>query len=75
MGGVCTVHERTETHTDLDSNGVTNLNCIMKKRPPLWSSGESSWLQIERSGFDCWCYQISGTGPLSLVSTTEELRA
>jgi hypothetical protein len=22
------------------------------KRPPLWSSGQSSWLQIRRPGFD-----------------------
>jgi hypothetical protein len=45
--------------------------------PPLWSSGQSSWLQIRRPG------SIPGTtkknvvglerGPLSLVSTTEEL--
>jgi hypothetical protein len=26
--------------------------------PPLWSSGQSSWLQIQRSGFDSRCYQI-----------------
>jgi hypothetical protein len=47
-------------------------------QPPLWSSGQSSWLQIRSSG------SIPGTtkkkkvvglerGPLSLVSTTEEL--
>jgi hypothetical protein len=24
----------------------------------LWSSGQSSWLQIQRSGFDSQCYQI-----------------
>jgi hypothetical protein len=47
--------------------------------PPLWSSGQSSWLQIQRSGFDSWCYQIIWEivglerGPLSLVNTTEEL--
>jgi hypothetical protein len=46
--------------------------------PPLWSSGQSSWLQ---TGGSC---SIPGTtrkkkvvglerGPLSLVSTTEEL--
>jgi hypothetical protein len=45
--------------------------------PPLWSSGQSSWLQIRRPG------SIPGTtkkevvglerGPRSLVSTTEEL--
>jgi hypothetical protein len=47
--------------------------------PLLWSSGQSSWLQIQRSTFDSWCYQIFWEvvglkrGPLSLVSTTEEL--
>jgi hypothetical protein len=49
------------------------------KRPPLWSSSQSSWLQIQRSGFDSRRYQIFWQvvalerGPLSLVSTTEEL--
>jgi hypothetical protein len=43
------------------------------------SSGQSSWLQIQRSGFDSRHYQnkkkVVGLerGPLSLVSTTEEL--
>jgi hypothetical protein len=47
--------------------------------PPVWSSGQSSWLQIQRSGFDSQPYQIFWEvvglerGPLSLVSTTEEL--
>jgi hypothetical protein len=46
--------------------------------PPLWSSGQSSWLQIRRPGFDSRHYQkikVVGLewGPLSLVSTTEEL--
>jgi hypothetical protein len=59
--------------------------------PPLRSSGQSSWLQIQRSGFDSWRYQIFlevvdswryqiflevvglEQGPLSLVSTIEEL--
>jgi hypothetical protein len=42
-------------------------------------SGQSSWLQIQRSGFDSRHYQIFWEvvglerGPLSLVSTTEEL--
>jgi hypothetical protein len=46
---------------------------------PLWSSGQSSWLQIQRSGFDFRGYQIFWEvvglerGPLSLVSTIEEL--
>jgi hypothetical protein len=53
--------------------------CIMCIRPPLWSSGQSSWLQIQRSGFDSRRYQFFSQvvgferGPLSLVSTTEEL--
>jgi hypothetical protein len=25
---------------------------------PLWSSGQSSWLQIQRSRFESWHYQI-----------------
>jgi hypothetical protein len=48
-------------------------------RPPLWSSGQSSWLQIERPGFDSRPYQIFWKvvglerHPLSLMSTIEEL--
>jgi hypothetical protein len=48
-------------------------------RPPLLSSGQSSWLQIQKSGFDSRSYQIFWEavglerGPLSLVSTIEEL--
>jgi hypothetical protein len=46
--------------------------------PPLLSSGQSSWLQIRRLGFDSRHYQkkkVMGLerGALSLVSTTEEL--
>jgi hypothetical protein len=43
------------------------------------SSGQSSWLQIQRSGFDSRLYQIIWEvvglerGPLSLVSTIEKL--
>jgi hypothetical protein len=47
-------------------------------RPPLWSSGQSSWLHIRRPGFESLHYQkkkVVGLerGPLSLVGTTEEL--
>jgi hypothetical protein len=28
------------------------------KGPHLWSSGQSSWLQMQRSTFDFWRYQI-----------------
>jgi hypothetical protein len=47
--------------------------------PPLWSNGQSSWLQILRFEFDPGSYQIFWEvvglerGPLSLVSTIEEL--
>jgi hypothetical protein len=46
---------------------------------PLWPSCQSSWLRIQRSGFDSRRYQIFWDvvglerGPLSLVSTIEEL--
>jgi hypothetical protein len=42
----------------------------------VWSSGQSSWLKIQKSGFDSRCCQIFGEVvglercPLSLVSTT-----
>jgi hypothetical protein len=45
----------------------------------VWSSGQSSWLQIQRSGFDSQRYKIFWEvvglewGSLSLVSTIEEL--
>jgi hypothetical protein len=47
--------------------------------PPLWSSGQRSWLHIQRPGFDFRLYQIFwevvslNRGTLSLVSTIEEL--
>jgi hypothetical protein len=47
--------------------------------PRLRSSDQSSWLQIQRSGFDSRCYQVFWEvvglerGPLSLVSTIVEL--
>jgi hypothetical protein len=47
--------------------------------PTLWSSGQSSCLLIQRSGFDSLRYQIFREvvdlerGPLSLVSTTEKI--
>jgi hypothetical protein len=48
-------------------------------RMSLWSSGQSFWLQIRKSGFDCRRYQIFWEvvglerGPLSLVGMMEEL--
>jgi hypothetical protein len=56
-----------------------NTDAIACRRPSLWSSGQSFWLQIQRPGFDSWRYQIFGEvvnlkrGPLSLVSTSDDL--
>jgi hypothetical protein len=56
-----------------------NLIALCFRGPLLWSSGQSSWLQIRRPGFDSRRYQIFWEvvglerGPLSLVSTTDEL--
>jgi hypothetical protein len=33
------------------------LKVVGLERPPLWSSGQSSWLQIRRPGFDSRHYQ------------------
>jgi len=46
---------------------------VVFKRPPLWSSGQSFWLQIQRfrvrfpALLDFLSSSGSGTGPLSLV--------
>jgi hypothetical protein len=56
-----------------------SAECVHVTGPPLWSSGHSSGLQIQRSGFDSLHYQIFWElvglkrGPLSLLSTIEEL--
>jgi hypothetical protein len=57
----------------------TEFICYVEEsRPPLWSSGQSSWLQTQMFGFDSRHYQIFWEvvdlerGPLSLVSTIEE---
>jgi hypothetical protein len=37
----------------------TEFICYVEEnRPHLCSSGQSSWLQIQRSGLDSWRYQI-----------------
>jgi hypothetical protein len=51
---------------------------VEESRPPLWSSGQSSWLQMQRSGFVSRRYQIFWEavglerGPFSLVSTVKD---
>jgi hypothetical protein len=66
------------TATDVPEWKVIFRIEYLHSRPPLWSSGHSSWLQIWRPGFDSRHYQkkkVGGLerGPLSLVSTTKEL--
>jgi hypothetical protein len=58
----------------------TEFMCYVEENwPLLWSSGQSSWLQIQRSEFNSGNYQIFWEvvdlqwGPLSLVNTSEEL--
>jgi hypothetical protein len=54
-------------------------HCTVSNGLLLWSSGQSSWLQIQRSRVrfsvlpDFWKVVGLERGPLSLVSTTEEL--
>jgi hypothetical protein len=67
-------------HFCLNQNVLVHYDIIVYVvRPPLWSSGQTSWLQIRRPGFDSLHYQKKKNvvslerGPLSLVSTTEEL--
>jgi hypothetical protein len=55
-----------------------NVHSILM-RQPLWSSGPSFWLRVQRFGFYSWRYQFFWElvglkrGPLSLVSAIEEL--
>jgi hypothetical protein len=57
----------------------SNSKLSTEEGPPLWSSGQSSWLRIQGCGFDSRRYQIFcevvglERGPLSLVSTIQEL--
>jgi hypothetical protein len=57
---------------------LSKWRVVLRWWPPLWSSSQSSWLQIQRPWFDSRHYQkqkVVGLerDPLSLVSTTEEL--
>jgi hypothetical protein len=45
---------------------------VSLRRPSLWSSSQSSWVRIHRSGFVPALPVGLERGPLSLVSTTEE---
>jgi hypothetical protein len=65
---------------NLDTNIIKYIfNANKDHRPPLWSSGQSSWLQIQRSrvpflALPDFLRRVGlERGPLSLVRITEEL--
>jgi hypothetical protein len=65
--------------TDLKAEKRKQKGVVRIGRAPLWSTGESLWIQIQRSGFDSRRYQIFWEvvglerGPFSLMSKIEEL--
>jgi hypothetical protein len=70
--------KRKKTTKDEDKKEITLLyvfaNAFIFTGPPLWSSGRSSWLQIQRSGYQIF-WEVLGLkrGPFTLVSTTEKV--
>jgi hypothetical protein len=72
-----TIPRLQHIHNSLSGNQFQFVDSFNLIRPPLWSSGQSSWLQIRRPGFDSRHYQKKKVvtlewSPISLVSTTEE---
>jgi hypothetical protein len=70
---------RTEMYCDSCEVRTESICYVDERRPPLWSSGQSSWLQIQRSVFDSRRHNIFSEvvslerSPLSPVTTTGEL--
>jgi hypothetical protein len=70
---------RTEKYCFLWDTNRIYVCYVEESGPPLCSSGQSSWLQIQMSGFEYRCNQIFWEvvglerGPPSLVCTIEEL--
>jgi hypothetical protein len=52
MTGTCTFYEIFRSKDVQERKNVESI------KPPLWSSGQSSWLQIQRPVFDSRHYQI-----------------
>jgi hypothetical protein len=68
--------KRTNIRFTVILNFTWNKLIVVATSSPLWYSGQRFWLQIQRSGFDSRTFwEVVGLeqGPLSLVSTTEEL--
>jgi hypothetical protein len=73
-------HVNQDSHcTSVNLWGMWNTFCPAPIVNKLWSSGQSSWLEIQGSRYDSQRYQIFWEvvgleqGPLSLISKTEEL--
>jgi hypothetical protein len=66
---------RTEMYCFLWATNSIYVCYVEESRPPLWSSGQSSWLWIQRSQVYQIFREVVGLerDALSLVSTTEEL--
>jgi hypothetical protein len=70
---------RTEMYCASSEVRIEFICYVEKSRPPLWSGGQSSWLQIQRPGFysrhyqNFWEVVSMERGPLGLLSTIEEL--
>jgi hypothetical protein len=77
--GTTRMHTRTNTHTSTSLPSVNICKAPQGNRPPLWSSGQSSCLQIQWPGFNsrhCQIFrEVVGLEwrPLNLVSAIEEL--
>jgi hypothetical protein len=72
-------NNNTLNNGSLDGKVRGLLRCGTFLGQPLCFSGQSPWLQIQRTGFDSRSYKISWEvvglerGPLGLVSITEEV--
>jgi hypothetical protein len=73
-------HSLYRLHLSFVISHFHSIYCLLTtNRPPLCYSTQSSWLQIQRFGFDSKRYHIFWEvvglkrGPLGFVSTTEEL--
>jgi hypothetical protein len=81
---ICLQYPKPQRATKAIGSNIFRENFNLPRKvqlfwPPLCSSGQSSWLQIQRSGIDSRRYQIFWEvvglerGPLSLVSILEEV--
>jgi hypothetical protein len=58
LTGGCSKQHRSRLHNLYSSRIIIIIIIIIKDGPPLWSNGQSSWLQIQRLAFDSRRYQI-----------------